>query len=820
MIKNLFFSFIFTLLTISALAPVSAQVDPADFEAPELKENASYAQNFNPGNYDSKILNDCISDLIDYARHQYYYLEPLKHHYLFDSVAGMQATYQALKNLKTDENLAPYKTTFYRLKKYGLSYRGIELVTRAKAFSGTKEYSYYDLSMELITPLLKNAKLSAQLLDKQYTYVGIAVEADELMRTMYASIILGNDRTFQEYKSNPFDKRSVITKGKGGLEYYDEAICRKCVNDYSLELLSSMISVDSEGDVYLEYSDAKALKKMIGRDGDAIALDFILMSQYDCNDMMIDNDKIFRGTVTKPIFYDKIIKANEIADKSNRIKSLIAKVPESIDLSEDFFINILVLKNKKVVCKTVYKKGVIAHNVKSSDKVNFLVDDITIINPGEWVPVSEKDVIEVVIPYNAANKSGYTLAELEAFVEEKSKEYPAYEVNKIDIISSPSIDQLSNQTVLRNMQKNAESIAKVLKTKYPEVQFTTSIGDSWEKFKAEISNEQNDYYYLALMTKEEVIRSLRERNNELAKELEEDYLSKQRYTKIVMHINYLIDGGNEQEFVLYKFNQAVSENNLPMAVAVQKYIIRQIEYQRYRNFPADRLIIPETKQNVPLLTNQLYMNYYPLDKPTEEITNKAQTILNLDPKNPISTFNHCVATALVQVPENTTEITKKQSDIDKLYTLDAVPKERINNLNIEFQVLVLEYLKNAPQNSEHTNLRTNTFAKIKEIRNPVMDSWEAAYKLAKIFIDGGDYDYAIDIMTPFIDNSRVSDDFIFAYVSLTGHKEEYFMSSLFTKAVRIAKERDARFLCVVLDKLTPCIYDNVEVRKMACDFCK
>lgn len=257
-----------------------------------------------------------------------------------------------------------------------------------------------------------------------------------------------------------------------------------------------------------------------------------------------------------------------------------------------------------------------------------------------------------------------------------------------------------------------------------------------------------------------------------------------------------------------------------MAIAIQKYIIRQIEYQRYRNFQVDRLVIEETKQNIPFLTNQLYMSYYPLEKPTEEITSKAQTILNLDPRNQISIFNHCVATALVQIPENTTEIAKKQSDIDKLYTLDAIPKDRVNNLNIEFQVLVLEYLKNAPQNSEHTTLSTNTFAKIKEIRNPVMDSWEAAYKLAKIFIDGGDYDYAIDIMTPFIDNSRVSDDFIFAYVSLTGHKEEYFMSSLFTKAIKIAKERDARFLCVVLDKLTPCIYDNAEVREIICDFCR
>ena len=61
MIKNLFFSFIFTLLTISALAPVRAQVISADFEAPELKENAKYTQNFNPGTMTVKFYTTALA---------------------------------------------------------------------------------------------------------------------------------------------------------------------------------------------------------------------------------------------------------------------------------------------------------------------------------------------------------------------------------------------------------------------------------------------------------------------------------------------------------------------------------------------------------------------------------------------------------------------------------------------------------------------------------------------------------------------------------------------------------------------------------------
>ena len=144
----------------------------------------------------------------------------------------------------------------------------------------------------------------------------------------------------------------------------------------------------------------------------------------------------------------------------------------------------------------------------------------------------------------------------------------------------------------------------------------------------------------------------------------------------------------------------------------------------------------------------------------------------------------------------------------------------LNNLNMAFQVKILEFLATAPKTNDNLTLATNTYLKIKAIRNPVLDSWEAAYKLAYIFIKGGDYDYAIEIMTPFLDNPKISEDFLFAYISLTGYREEYFMSSLFTKAVKMAELRNPKYLCVLLNKLTPCIYDNEEIRKIGCDFCK
>jgi hypothetical protein len=668
-------------------------------------------------------------------------------------------------------------------------------------------------------PILKNAKQSKQLLDKQFTYIGFACEPDALMKTMYASIVLGNDRTFQVYKASPLDKNLPISRGKGGLDYYNESLCRKCLEDNALEVLTDMISIDKEGSVYLECEDSKMLRKLIGREGDGIVLDFILNSQYDCQDMIIDNDKIFRGQVSKPITYNFIMAGNEITEKNNRVKAIIAKVPVSIDLSDDFFINVLYVKDKNVVCRTMFKKAIEFHNVKSNDKVNFLKDENTISTPGEWVATAEKGSFEVTIPFVLPNKNVYTIADFDTLIIQAGTTLPPFRIDNIEVISCNSLDQLSNPTHQKNLKTRAESIKKALSVKYPGIPITTSIGDSWTQFQSEIVNDEV-HYYLALMTKEEVVKKLRENNNEVAKDLEKDYLSKQRFAKLVFHITFLIDGSNEQEFVVHKFKNAIDQNNLPLAMSIQKYIIRQVENQRYKNFSSEKLYVPETKQYVPFLTNNLYLQYYQASSLDEKMAIRSKRAFNLDPKNPVSIYNVVVSDIFGTPITTSAQVLKLQADIDKLYSISAIPQDRINNLNMEFQIKIIDYLLTAPKNSENTTLNVTTYAKIKAIRNPVLDSWEAAYKLANVFIKGGDYDYAIDIMTPFLDNPRISEDFLFAYISLTGHKEEYFMSSLFSKAVKLAELRNPKYLCILLNKLSPCVYDNEQVRKIACDFCK
>ena len=77
----------------------------------------------------------------------------------------------------------------------------------------------------------------------------------------------------------------------------------------------------------------------------------------------------------------------------------------------------------------------------------------------------------------------------------------------------------------------------------------------------------------------------------------------------------------------------------------------------------------------------------------------------------------------------------------------------------------------------------------------------------------------MSIMEPFLDDATISNDFLFSYVSLAAHREETYMSSFFTKAVKMAAERDGARLCGMFDKLPICVFDNAEVKKTVCKLC-
>ncbi len=811
---TIFFSIL--LLLISSLSNAQTQNPYLDFAPEELKKNKDYVKNFNAGNYDFTILYNCMMDVINSARYKYRFADPLLHDIRLDSTAQMQADYQAVKDEKTDINYMPHKTVGERLKKYELSSNGTELIFKARAHRGTEEYSYYDLCMEVAMTILKNVKTAEVLLAKQYTYVGFGIESDEYMRSMYGSIVLGNDLVFNDDKPGFGVKDLPYQKGKTGLRTFDSKICQKCIDDFTLERVVDHITVKA-GDVILEYPNLKELRKMLGRDGDAIMLDFVPHSSYQCEKVVKDNDFVHRGFLSKPITLEKIMAENEEPDaKSNKLKATIAIVPEVIDLEEPFDVNVIVLKEKNIPCKTLYKKQIEIKNWGSNEKVDFMKDDITVESAGDWVLTEEEGVIEFIIPL-PLNKMTFTKEDIETAM--MGLDYPKYNVQKVSVIAYHSLDHANDPTQRKNQQKRVEAMTKIL-AQTLNISPITDINyiDNWDDFKRDMVYS-SEYYDLMLGTKEEAIAKLKAGQGKIAKEIEAEYLQNHRYAKIVMNVVYPINGELENEFVLYKFNKAIEEKNIALAMSIQKYIMGKVEQEKYPISIPNRMQIPENADHQSFLTNKLYMQYYLSKTMSDKMAEDANKIFDLKPTNNIAYFNRCVVKVTQAVFTTTADITKLQLEIDKLNTMPQIPKDIAANLNLELQFKIITFIKSQPSSTESDNLLTSTYNKIKSVTPHKMSSWRNAYRLAYYFFKNDDYGYALKLMDPFVSDADVSLDFIFAYISIAATQDASFMSSLFTKAVKRAATEAPTRLCGLFDKLPISIFDNKEVQKTVCKTC-
>ncbi len=814
--KNITLFFVSILLTFSNIIVAQTENPYASFDPSKLKENAKYTKNFAPNTYDGTILYNCMTDMVNLARAEYKYVDAFQHDVRLDSTAQFQADYQASKDEKTTDNVAPYQTIYYRLRKYGLAGNGEELVIKTKAYLGEKEFSYYDLCLAALQTVLKNVKTADVLLDNQYTYLGFGYSTDNLMKSMYISLVFGNDRTFNNNKPGYGVKDVPYTKGQGGLKNYDDKVCKKTAAEPTLEQLSGFFSVNKNSEVYINCDDYKGLKKLIGKEGDAISFDFVPHEVYDCDDPTSDYDLNHRGYVTKPITYEKMMSLNENTNlKSGKLTAKVGVLPDALDANNDFDLHILVLKEGNRVCRTIMPKSVETKNAAYVEKVNFIKDETSIKAKGEWVASAEEGEFSVSFPYEL-KKIDYTTAAIDSLLQ--NVEVPAYKMNSIEVIVHNSPNYYKDANYQKIQQKRLDYFKKDLQSKNPEVEITTTYDYCWEQFKETVVNNEN-YYDLSFLTLEEGARQLKS-DSWAIKELDSAYLSPCRYYEIKYHVTYLVDDkSQEEEFAVWKFNKALSEKNRGLAMSIENYMIDQVEQGYYTISPLSKMKIAKMKENQALLNNRLYMQYYLSPKLTSEMAKEMTAIYNLNAANTQLTFNTTVCEVFQGNITAIADISKTQANIDKLYSIAGVPKDRVNALNMEYQLKVVDYLDTMPVNTETTTQSTSTFAKIKEIRNPKMDSWQNAYKLASYFVKKYDYEYALSLMDPFLDDETISDDFVFSYISIAAHREQTYLSSLFTKAVKIASSRDAARLCGLFDKLPYAVLENVEVKTIICKAC-
>ena len=780
-----------------------------DFNTESLKSNKFYVRNFNPIDFDPAIIDACIIDLINLARAKYNFADALPMNETLENAAKIQSEFMAKKEERTHENVVKtLQTPGLRSASFGGSKRVIELITRAKATQGIEDYTYLDISTEIVLSLLKNKKTVNTVLDKRYTYVGVGCNVDNYNKYCYVSIVFGNDLSFN--KADITVKKPVYTRKPYGLKPYDEKICRKC-EVRNIETFQKYLEVKGD-DVYFVHPNMKAFKRILGKDKDGIAIDFVQHSQIPCNDVNNFNYDLYnRGYMPKWISFKKMVKKNEIKDKKDKsVRVLLGKVPATIDSPYD--LNIILIKDK-TVCRTLVKTNLKSPSISYEAQTSMIPDLAGIQTTINYIPIPEKTVLEFKVPFERS-KSVYEASDIKPFIDALKES--RFVVDSINIIAYTSLEgsDRTNQELQRKRSESIVSAMGALQNK-SNIPYSIKTDDGWDLFVKDVAS--TPYNDLAKRSKEEAKAALSQSKTQ--KDLE-PMLANHRFASIRINATYDVSEQYEQEFVTNKFNRTLASGDLPLAFAIQKFMMKQVEEKKYKKNFVETLEISNTAQMLPFLTNKYYMLSLFEDGLSANNLEKVIELPKLDGKNTIAEFNALACSVEDIEITNSSQISSWQGKIDRLYSIPIgknFPK-KVDAVNIALQYKILDYI-NGSENPDEKLLET-TYEKIKEIALPTIANWQQAYEVASTFIEYGDYEFARKTMDPYINNEGVSEDFIFTYLNLYSLDENNYMSKKFEIACKLASEKNMPRFCNEIKTYSYLIRENMEAKNIICNGCK
>lgn len=813
--KNIFTYFFVTLILIIT-SPINlthaqfASTCEVNFEKVG-ETHPVYLKNFNPIDYDRQIMKDCFIELINYARKNCNFAEPLVSNDILDTAAKYQSDYMGKKSERTHKNIVSFlKTTELRSVKAGGTKRVVELVAKAKATkdNARSDYSYLEAATEVVNYIMRNPKTALVALDKQYTCIGVGVGVDENYKNIFVSLVFGNDLSFN--KEDITYRNTTYTRRTYGLKPYEEKTCRKC-QIKGLEELQKCITVKNN-DIYFVHSDSKKLKRLIGKKKDAIAIDIVQHSQYVCNAPNdIDLNFPNRGVMMKYVTFKKIMKKNEITEKKDKsVRTYLGTIPNNVDAPYD--INLIIIKNKSV-CRTIVKTNVQQASSNYSGKTSLVPDLNGVQTTINYIPEPENTRLEFNVPFEL-NKSEYNPEDIRPFIEALRE--PQFIIDSLEIIASTSFEgsDASNEAL---QKKRSESIIEALKKmQVQNITYSIKFEDGYDLLIEDLKKSK-DHANLANLSRNELKAKIN--NPKIAKSLE-PILQKHRRAHITMYATYDISEKYEQGFVVDKFNKAMAKRDYPMAFAIQKFMIKRVEENMYTKSLIDSITIPYQTSMLPFLTNKYYMLSFYDGGLSSDNLKKVSNFVKLDNKNLIVEFNALCCSILDMDITSNSQIIPNQVKIDKFYNtpIGKNYRTKVDALNMIYQYKILDYINESDKPDEA--LMATVYDRIKEIALPTITSWEKAYEVASTFIDYADYEFARKTMDPFIEDPAVSEDFIFTYLNLYSIDEKVYVSKNFEIACRLAANKNRSRFCNEIKTYSVLIRENLPAKNIICSQCK
>ncbi len=736
--------------------------------------------------------------------------EDLKTQKILKTVAEDQAEYMAtIEEATSEQSNKKKKTIEDRMVFYGGSVNALEIVTKEPVMKGDATLSYAELAYNIYFKWLGTKKTMDIFLNPEYIFAGIGAKIDKRGKKIYVSMVIGNYKSLNAGANRRNELDAPFSTRLYGMYPFEDKICKKCDIFRDIVDLQTGLSV-RDGFIYFKTNRMKELSRILKDSRDGLAVEVVQKDQYPCTgDNIIDNTLPSKGILIKRYWSKKLFKRNLNKDKKkDELEIKIGKFPDNV--KGDYEMNLIIIKDHRA-CKNIMRSYVVEAGLEYSNKVELLADTISVNGIPKFSPSVTSSNIKFTIPFERS-KIDYKAQDIEPLL--KQLDEPDYNINEVKVTAYSSIEGTEEKNSL--LQKDrAQSIIKVLEARQKNNIKTEIITkDNWEMFKEDIKT--SEYAYLSEKTVQEAQDFIRQ--NKLHEKLE-PILAKERYAEVEMKITYDINGPKEQPFVVSMFNKAVKKKDIATALSIQKFIFKKVFNKQYGSKIIDDMLIPNELANAGLLMNKLWLEKWINNSEiSSDDYTKIGKLTQLDPTNAYILYNYLYCDIIFGEIGSEKIMNERQKMIDGLYS-STLSKNTVDNLNIEYQFKIIHYYDSL--STPHPKMIAS-LEKIKKIVNISESNWQSSLKLAYIFIEQKDYDFAIKLIEPFIDEEKVFDELVFTYITLCTKTPQRLFTELFTKAMEKASKIDPNRFCKLINttQLNFQVFDNTDVKDIYCNTCK
>ncbi len=743
-------------------------------------------------------------------------LEGFQAHELFEIAAREHAIMMAESGSARLEERGAYKTVRDRLMAAGGTGIGNEVVVRINARIANEYISYDELANQCVFRWMSSGRSSQDLIAQKFFFAGTYAQFDESKRRIFVSLYVGNYASMKQADHLYAELAMPPTTKKYRLKPFEDRVCQRALRRMPGYVdLQEGLSVNENGEIVFKHNNLRQMRRFIRNNRDGLAVDIVQKSQFsDCRTQNIvdfTNNNI--GVMTKRLWSKRIYKRNIAPGegKRNRVTKLeviLGHFPENLNVN-DVELNLVIIKDR-IVCANVPPSYVDNSIYDYAPKIGLLPDTIVPQGVPEYTPVATSSELKFRIPFEQG-KFDYNSEDMVPVLATLNE--PSFIINKIHIAAYSSLEGTERENEILQ-RRRAESIVKALEANQgAAIVDSITTAPNWERLKEDVKHTAFDK--LIDMTYEEAIRYVNQNQNRM-----EPILAMHRYADVKVWITYDIEGDKEQDYVVHQFNNAVESENLALALSIQKYLFKQVVSGKYNAKAVEGMRIPQGRAYVGLNMNKIWLTQFVyMDPLNENYWEGISDLHKLDAENKFVEYNDILCNIQLGNLTNDRFTDQIQRRVDRMYNT-VINEGNVDLLNIELQYSIMHVYKDSV-GYDHPKV-VSSLEKIKEIINFDDVSWQNSLKLAGIFINNGDYDYAIRLLEPWITKDDVHIDLVRSYIAVCSKVQYKVHSNNFYNALVRLKDHDKAEFCGLFrhgDKLSIQTFTNMQVKQLYCKEC-